>query len=358
MSRATGPLVAIFAAICVCAASTVALAAPVQPSGSFTPGVVQSPPLGLALHGDVVWHSPAGGSASASARGVDVQEIPTADGLQVRVETSPHYEPSLEYDEGLVGFLDSLVHGKELNNLRVYVATPSEMAHFCGGLAAACFIPTEGRIYIVGKESFGGFPTTYVLAHEYGHRIEAKRRNPPFPGGPLFWGTKRWASVEGVCQGTLTGKYAPGNEGRYYFENPGEAFAESYAWSQFGSGIVEWRWAPSLHPTAAAYAAIRNDVLNPWVPEELELQGELTSSRARHTYRLQPKSDGWLKVKMTGGGGLDLGLFDSRGRLLAVSAGRSSNERLNYLVCGNRNLRLVVLGSNPPGHYRLQISMP
>jgi hypothetical protein len=358
VSRGKGLLVPIFATAGLLASASVAPAASVQPSGTFTPGAVQPPPPGLTLHGDVVWRSPGAGPAAASAGDVDVQNIPTADGLHVRVETSPHYLPSLEYDEGLVGFLDSLLHGNELNNLRVYVATPSEMSHFCGGLAAACFIPNEGRIYIVGEESFGGFPTTYVLAHEYGHRIEAKRRNPPFPGGPLAWGTKRWASVEGVCRGALAGRYAPGNEGRYYFENPGEAFAESYAWSQFGSGIVEWRWAPSLHPNVAAYAAIRSDVLDPWAPEELERQGRLTSRRARHAYTLRPKGDGRLQVRMTGSGGLDIGLFDSRGRLLAVSARRSSSERLHYVVCGDRNLRLVVLGSNPPGRYRLKISLP
>jgi hypothetical protein len=357
LSRAKGLLVAIFVAACVCGSSTIALAAPTRPTGSFIPGVVEPPPLGLALHNDVIWGSRAP-DASTSAVKVDVQNVPTADGLHVRVETSPHYEPSLEYDERLVGFLDSLTHGNELNNLRVYVATPSEMAHFCGGLAAACFTPSEGRIYIVGRESFGGFPTTYVLAHEYGHRIEAKRRNPPFPRGPLFWGTKRWASVEGVCRGALAGKYAPGDEGRYYFENPGEAFAETYAWSQFGSGIVEWRWAPSLHPSAAAYAAVRNDVLNPWVPEKLEMQGRLSGSHDRAAYRLQPKSDGLLHVSVSGGGDLSLGLFDARGKLLGTSTGQGSNTRLNYLVCGSRKLRVVVMASHPPGTYRLQISMP
>ncbi len=358
MSRATGLLVAFLAAACVCGSSTLALAASGQPSGTFTPGVVEPPPLGLALHNDVVWHgAAAAAAAAASGANVDVEDIPTADGLNVRVETSPRYLPSREYDEGLVGFLDSLTHGNELDNLRVYVATPSEMKRFCGGLAAACFIPNEGRIYIVGQERFGGFPTTYVLAHEYGHRIEAKRRNPPFPGGPLYWGTKRWASVEGVCQGVEAGRYAPGDEGRNYFENPGEAFAESYAWSQFGSGIVEWRWAPSLHPSVTAYAAIRNDVLNPWAPEELEMQGNL-SGGGRRAYRLQPKSDGRVQVSVRGGGGLHLGLFDTHGRLLARSAERGSGGRLNYLVCGNRSLRLVVWASRQPGRYRLQVSMP
>lgn len=342
----------------MCGTSTVASAARVQPSGTFIPGVVEPPPPGLTLHDDVVWHSPAADTAAAGAASGDVQDIPTADGLHVVVETSPHYEPSLEYDEGLVAFLDSLLHGNELNHLRVYVATPSEMKLSCGGLAAACFIPDEGRIYIVGEESFGGYPTSYVLAHEYGHRIEAKRRNAPFPGGALAWGTKRWAGEERVCQGVLAGEYAPGDEGRYYFSDPGEAFAEAYAWSQFGSGVVEWRWAPSLRPNAAAYAAIRRDILSPWAPELLERRGRLTSGRARHTYALRPKSDGSVQVTMTGSGGLDLGLFDSRGRLLAIAAGRSSSERLNYVVCGERKLRLVVLGSRPPGEYRLKISLP
>ena len=359
LRRAGGFLVAVLTAACVCGPSTVVSAAPVRPSGSFTPGVVEPPPLGLTLHGDVVWRSPgAADVAATSAANVDIQNIPTADGLHVKVETSPHYLPSLEYDQRLVGFLDSLTHGNELNNLKVYVAPPGEMADSCGGLAAACFIPYEGRIYIVGQETFGGFPTSYVLAHEYGHRIEARRRNPPFPGGPLFWGTKRWASVEGVCQGVEAGKYFPGDEARNYFENPGEAFAETYAWSQFGAGIVEWRWAPSLHPSAAAYAAVRNDILDPWAPQELEMRGRLSSNRDRRAYRLRPKNDGRLQISVSGGGDLDLGLFDARGRLLATSARRSSNERLNYLVCGNRNLRLVVLASSPPGRYRLRISMP
>ncbi len=60
-----------------------------------------------------------------------------------------------------------------------------------------------------------------------------------------------------------------------------------------------------------------------------------------------------------GGGNVDLGLFDAGGRLLAISAKRrTSRERLNYLVCGNRNLRLVAFAADRPGGYRLRIVMP
>lgn len=359
VSRGKGALAAVCVALSLGAASSPALAAPQPPEGAFASGVVEPPILGLALHGDVI-RRPAGTSAAASALLADSQVIETVGGLRVRVETSRHYEPSREYDEELVGFLDSLVHGHELDRLSVFVAAPGEMAEACGGLAAACYVPDESRIYIVGQRSFGGIPTTYALAHEYGHRIEDFRHNPPFPGGALYWGTKRWASVMHVCQGAVDGEYVPGEEGRRYFVNPGEAFAEAYAWSHFGPGLIEWRWAPSLHPNAAAYAAIRNDILNPWRPLRRERLGRLTGLQPRHTYRLQPKNDGWLRVTLSGeSGNDDLGLLNARGELLAVSAKRhSSREHLNYLVCGDRNLRLLVLANNPPSNYTLQYAMP
>ena len=47
---------------------------------------------------------------------------------------------------------------------------------------------------------------------------------------------------------------------------------------------------------------------------------------------------------MTGGGDLDLGLVDAHGRLLATSMRpETANEHLNYVVCSDRDLRLVVL---------------
>ena len=360
MSRQRGLLVAALAALFLLGSLTqIAAAAPRSPSGSFVPGVVDPPPLGLALHGDVIRRED---DAKISVGAADKQQIKSADGYRVWVETSLRYEPDLEYDEGLVGFLESLDHGSELGSLRVYVAVPGEMASLCGGLAAACYVPDENRIFIVGEANFGGFPTSYALAHEYGHRIEDYRHNPPFPGGPLLWGTKRWASVKGVCRGTVEGKFAPGNEAGRYFENPGEAFAETYAWSRFGPGIVEWRWAPALHPSATAYAALRRDILDPWKPLRSERQGRVTSSRPRHTYRLRPKNDGWLHVAMTGNGSgsdLDLGLLDARGRLLAAATRpATSQEHLNFLVCGERRLKLVVLAVGRPGSFQLRIEEP
>ena len=160
MKKGRGMCVVALTLACRCCAAAASATASGPPSGSFVPGVVEPPPLGLALHCDAVWHSSAEAFASATAKKPDKQVVQTPDGPRVTVKTSPRYTASLEYDEGLVGFLDSLVHGHELDGLKVFVATPGEMADACGGAAAACFIPQQGRIYIVGQSSFGGFPTS------------------------------------------------------------------------------------------------------------------------------------------------------------------------------------------------------
>jgi hypothetical protein len=212
---------------------------------------------------------------------------------------------------------------------------------------------------IVGRPSYGGVPTSYAVAHEYGHRIESHRRNPPFEGGAGLWGTKRWASVKHVCQGTLAGLFAPGNEGKRYFENPGEAFAESYAAYHFGHPFGGWRWDPRLHPTPAAYAALRADVLHPWRPIHSERRGFLARRGAEHAYVLHPRYDGWVQAQMTGSGDLDLLLFDKRNHVVASSKrDATSGERINYVDCGQRKLKLVVHASAPHGRFRLRLTTP
>jgi hypothetical protein len=97
-----------------------------------------------------------------------------------------------------------------------------------------------------------------LIAHEYGHHISAFR-----PGGA--YGTPRWDIAEHVCELVEAGVLAPGNEGRRYWENPEEAFAESYAALTFPETIIPtWQFSAALRPTMASAAAIRGDVSSPW----------------------------------------------------------------------------------------------
>jgi hypothetical protein len=330
-----------------------------RPVGDFTPGVVEPPAPGHELHGDVVMAPRALAFSSALQGSGDSQRIPTADGYTVTVETSPFYEADVPYDEELVAFLDSLLHGRELENLFVYVAPPSEMKAICGGRAAACYLPLDDQITIVGEAGYGGIPTSYAVAHEYGHRIEQYRRNPPFEGSAFFWGTKRWASVKHVCQGAISGRFAPGDEGKRYFDNPGEAFAESFAAYHFGHPFGGWRWDPRLHPTPAAYAALRADVLNPWRPVHSERRGFLGRRGVERVYTLRPRYDGWVQARMTGSSDLDLYLVDKRNHVVAYSVrDGTSNEKINYVDCGQRKLKLVVYAYRPHGRFQLKLTTP
>lgn len=327
------------------------------PVGNFVPGVVEPPPPGRTLSGDVVLDPPATAISSALTAPPDVQQIATADGYTVIVETSPSYTPDSTYDAQLVAFLDSLLHGGELDRLHVYVAAPDEMRELCGGAAAACYLPLSETITIVGEESYGGLPTSYAIAHEYGHRVESARRNTPFPGGALSWGTKRWASAKHVCQGVRAGIYAPGDEGKRYFRNPGEAFAESFAWYHFGNSVLGWRWDGRLRPDAQAYAAIRADVLEPWRPTVIEGSGSLRRRGSRHAYAVRPQADGRVEARTSGSGDVDLGLY--RGStLVAESANDGSEETIRYLACGERKLRLVVFAYRPHSDYQLKLKTP
>jgi hypothetical protein len=342
------------------ACTATAAAAKPAPEGGLIPGVVNPPPFGLTLRDDVIAAPPGAAIAAAPPVPGVSEEFTTASGAHVKVKIVAGYTPDPAYSQSVVAFLDSLLHGAELDGLTVFVVLPEEMRATCGGPAAACYFPKRNTMYIVGEASYGGFSTSYVVAHEYGHRIAHFRRNPPFPGGALAWGTKRWASQERVCRKTVQGEYAPGSqEGRDYYRNPGEAFAEAYAWYHYGSELVGWEYASSLRPNAASFAAIERDVLEPWAPTKFELKGSLSRPRARKVYPLRIENDGWVKVQISGGGDLDIGLLDSRGRFIAVSIKPgTARDRLNFLACGERKLKLVVEDVRLPGEYRLQVSQP
>jgi hypothetical protein len=158
------------------------------------------------------------------------------DGHSVHVEVSNAYaDPEVRAQE-LVNLLGTFLHTGEMNNLTAALLTPRELRRLCGRGALACYFPDDERIVVSGED--GGPnepPREFVIAHEYGHHLAANRSNSPWTA--LDRGTKRWATHEGICRGIKRRKIRPS----FYFENPGEAFAEAFAFYHYPD-LIKWIW--------------------------------------------------------------------------------------------------------------------
>jgi len=266
----------------------------------------------------------------------------------------------------IAGFIGALIHGEEIGLLTVQLDTPFQLGFDCGFGAEACYYSGENRIVISGDDSpaADGASRDYILAHEYGHHV-AQHRESPAPFTPAIdWGTARWASYEHVCQGRRAGALFPGDEGTHYYEDPGEAFAESFARYRFPDTQLKWGWIPRLRPSAGAFQAIREDTLSPWRGREsFVLRGHVPArGKGAAVESLRTPLDGMVSLRPSGlrRHGYELALRSRAGKLLRTSHhGLGPHHQLDYTVCGQSRLRLVIKSTRPSGGpFKLMIQRP
>jgi hypothetical protein len=244
-----------------------------------------------------------------------------------------------------------------MNLLSVLLVDPvAEIAAMCGSTEAqACYFSEANRMVINGSDApaTDGASREFVIAHEYGHHLANHRNNAPFDNPAVDWGPKNWASFARVCQGVRAGRYFPGNEGSHYFQNPGEAFAESFAHNRFPSEPVTWHWPDFPDPHTGAFPAIQTDALALWNgPTSDERSGRFPKKQKRKrrtkvnrkVKRFETPRDGDMKLTLNGPDRADLALklFGSDGRLLAQSDGVGSREQVSFQICGERHLSAIV----------------
>lgn len=285
------------------------------------------------------------------------------DGEQVTVYVSTNYPQGDTLARQWVDFFAALPHGKEISTATVYVAPLAQVAEMCfSSEALGCY---GGQTLVVVGETTDGVAPSSVAMHEYAHHIAANRSNAPWSA--LDWGTKRWASQMGICSRVASGMAYPGDEGNNYALNPGEAFAESYrVLVETKSTGVGYDWPimdPSFRPTPEALAALREDVLHPWIGSTTKtINGKFLRHRRTWATQVTTPLDGDLRIRVTvpGGGADDVTLLSSDGRtVLATGSWASSGGKtVEYRVCGARSFRVRVTRGVPAARFTLQVQAP
>ena len=318
---------------------------------------------------DVVLDEPGAASAriSASASAQRYSIAPDSE-TTVTVALTAACASSCEVTDPqrVASFIGTLDHGFEVELLTVQLDTEYQLGFDCGVGAEACYFVGEDRIVIGGYEVMDGDGATFefVLAHEYGHHVAAHRDMPAPFGEAVDWGTVRWASQENVCRGKRTGRLFPGDEGESYFENPGEAFAESFAHNRFPELSIRWRYLSALSPTPASLRATREDTLSPWQGRtSFVLSGRVPArGEGAAVESLPTPLDGMISLRPVSlrRHGYELALRSRAGRLLRSSRpALGASRQLDFTVCGQSRLRLVITSRrNRPGPFRLLIQRP
>jgi hypothetical protein len=270
----------------------------------------------------------------------------------------------LETPEKWAEFVAKLAHGPEIADATMRIATLAEIEELCGASALGCYGFNE--ILSIGEPSIDGTTPEEVVRHEYGHHVAFHRVNPPWQS--IDWGPKQWASAANVCARVARGEAFPGDGGRNYAQNPGEAWAETYRlFDERRNGITDARWpiiSPSFFPSEAALQAAERDVLQPWTKG--------TTTTFRRNFGKSTKKV-WLIPLKTGLDGA-LALTASLPRegtheVALVAANRRTvirraqwvgqrSKRSGTTVCGQRSLFVRVTQSGALGRVAVTVSTP
>ena len=341
MTRTRAGLAAALAAV-ACAAGPASASA-----GRVAEPLVDAAPTGSAFRDAVI----RGGARRARAAQVQPQwySYPTKDGRTVVAAISRRYGGSVTtaVAQSYVDFIDGLVHGPELSSLRIYIAPLDEVRQECGGAhgVMACY-ESRSKVMVVPGENLqtsSGVTTSYIVAHEYGHHVSAMRSHAPFSA--FHWGPKIWSSYQLVCNRTAAGLLAPGDEGQLYFSNPAESWAETYAQLKYPD--IPWQFTTVLKPDAGAFAAAREDVLNPWSADVRKTFKGSFGRRGSNTRRFSfdLNLDGALSIRLAGPRASDYDLVaSSDGREVARTSSAGSRDSLRWRVaCRERQTERVTI---------------
>jgi hypothetical protein len=282
---------------------------------------------------------------------------PTGDsfGSYVQIQVADSFPVDQALPQDWATYLGTLVHGPELAHLTLDLVPLSTVQSVCGSSALACYDPNRQEIFASPEDQLDAPPAKEIVTHEYGHHIANSRNDAPWQA--LDYGTKRWSSYENICAKAAAGTASPGDEGTHYFQNSGEAFAESYRvlnLQKQGQTTIGWDIVdPSFYPDAQALSALEQDVTTPWVAATAtKLHGSFGSGVVR-TFNVQTQLDGRLTARLVSPTKAKMRLALYNGGTL-VQRGTS----VRFQICGERTLTLKVQRLSGRGAFTVDVSKP
>jgi hypothetical protein len=282
---------------------------------------------------------------------------PTGDSLGtfVQIQVADTYPVDEALPQAWATYLGSLVHGPELVRLTLNLMPFSGVQSVCGSGALACYDPRQETIYVSPEDQLNAPPAKEIVTHEYGHHIANNQNDAPWPA--LDYGTKRWSSYENICAKAAGGTASPGDEGTHYFQNSGEAFAESYRVLNLQKlGLPDSGWNiidQSFYPDATALTLLEQDVTTPWTgPTASKLRGSFGSGVVR-TFKVQTQLDGSFTARLAAPAKakMRLALYNN-GTLV------QRGTTIRYEICGERALTLKVERISGRGAFTVNVSKP
>jgi hypothetical protein len=282
---------------------------------------------------------------------------PTGDstGTFVQIQVSDTYPVDQALPQDWATYLGTLVHGPELARLTLNLIPLSVVQAVCGAQALACYDPQREAIYASPEDQLNAPPAKEIVTHEYGHHIANNRVDAPWAA--LDYGTKRWSSYENICAKAAVGTASPGDEGTHYFQNSGEAFAESYRvlnLQKQGQTDISWDIvAPSFFPDATALTLLEQDVTTPWTgPTASRLHGSFGAGVVR-TFSVKTQLDGSFTARLISPTKTKMRLALYNGSTLVQRA-----TTVRYQICGQRSLTLKVERLSGRGSFSVDVSKP
>jgi hypothetical protein len=281
----------------------------------------------------------------------------------VTIQVSDQYPQDQSVPQRWADFLASLLHGRELQTVTLYLATFAEVQRICGSQALACYSSTQQTIVATPDQVSPDISPESVVMHEYGHHVAASRNDAPWAA--IDYGTKRWSSYVEVCAKTRAHQLFPGDEGSHYQLNPGEAFAESYrVLNERRLGQMESTWnvvSNTLYPDSTALSLLAQDVTSPWVGDTSStVSATLTSHARTRTISFTTPLDGTLRVTVRGARSAraTLDLLNGSNRLAQTVVSGAATRGVSATVCGTRSYKARLTLQRGSGSFRLAISRP